>query len=103
MDAADCLVTKAGPGTIAEAAIKGLPTMLSSFLPGQEFGNVGFVREHGFGAFAKQPRVIAETVSNWMLDDAKLADMRSSARQSATPHATELVTKDLLELMDHAK
>jgi len=100
MDAADCLVTKAGPGTIAEAAIKGLPTMLSSFLPGQEFGNVGYVRDHGFGTFAKRPREIARMVSNWMLDDAKLAGMSSSARQSATPQATEFVTRDLLELMD---
>eukprot|EP00964_Phaeocystis_antarctica_P060790 scaffold36271_cov49-Phaeocystis_antarctica.AAC.5 len=29
---------QAGPGTIAEAAIRGLPTMLSSHLPGQEAG-----------------------------------------------------------------
>ncbi|EKX30755.1 hypothetical protein GUITHDRAFT_149692, partial [Guillardia theta CCMP2712] len=36
MIAADCIVTKAGPGTIAEASIVGLPTMLSGFLPGQE-------------------------------------------------------------------
>jgi 1,2-diacylglycerol 3-beta-galactosyltransferase len=32
MKASDILVTKAGPGTIAEAAICGLPCMLSSFL-----------------------------------------------------------------------
>ena len=35
MGASDCLVTKAGPGTIAEAMIRGLPCVLSSFLPGQ--------------------------------------------------------------------
>jgi 1,2-diacylglycerol 3-beta-galactosyltransferase len=35
MAAADCLITKAGPGTIAEAMIRGLPIILSSFLPGQ--------------------------------------------------------------------
>jgi 1,2-diacylglycerol 3-beta-galactosyltransferase len=35
MAASDCLVTKAGPGTIAEAMIRGLPVVLSSFLPGQ--------------------------------------------------------------------
>ena len=35
MEAADSLITKAGPGTIAEAAIRGLPTLISSFLPGQ--------------------------------------------------------------------
>lgn len=36
MGAVDCIVTKAGPGTIAEATIRGLPIMLSAFLPGQE-------------------------------------------------------------------
>lgn len=35
MAASDCLVTKAGPGTIAEAMIRGLPLIISSFLPGQ--------------------------------------------------------------------
>jgi len=49
MEVADVLITKAGPGTIAEATIRGLPTMLSSFLPGQEAGNVPFVVQSGFG------------------------------------------------------
>lgn len=35
MAASDLLVTKAGPGTIAEAMTRGLPLVLSSFLPGQ--------------------------------------------------------------------
>ena len=35
MSASDCLVTKAGPGTIAESMIRGLPLVLSSYLPGQ--------------------------------------------------------------------
>ena len=39
MGACDCLV-EAGPGTIAEAMTRGLPIVLSSFLPGQEAGNV---------------------------------------------------------------
>lgn len=43
MSAVDALVTKAGPGTIAEATIRGLPVMLSGYLPGQEEGNVPYV------------------------------------------------------------
>jgi hypothetical protein len=35
MEASDCLITKAGPGTIAEAMVCGLPLVISSFLPGQ--------------------------------------------------------------------
>lgn len=37
MEASDCLVTKAGPGTIAEATTRGLPVIISSFLPGQVY------------------------------------------------------------------
>ena len=36
MEASDVLLTKAGPGTIAEAAALGLPVLLTGFLPGQE-------------------------------------------------------------------
>ena len=50
-------MTKAGPGTIAEAAIKGLPVMLSTYLPGQEAGNVDFVKEAGFGDYSPEPEV----------------------------------------------
>ena len=45
--AADVLVSKAGPGTIAEAAAVGLPVMVTSHLPGQEAGNVDIVLNGG--------------------------------------------------------
>ncbi|XP_008645757.1 probable monogalactosyldiacylglycerol synthase 2, chloroplastic-like isoform X1 [Zea mays] len=35
MAACDCIITKAGPGTIAEALIRGLPIILNDFIPGQ--------------------------------------------------------------------
>jgi len=104
MEVADCLVTKAGPGTIAEAAIRGLPTMLSSFLPGQEAGNVPYVINHGFGEFSRKPAKIAERVSAWLQDDALLEKMRASAVAAATPEATQQIASDLLQLMDaHGK
>ena len=68
MAAADCIVTKAGPGTIAEAATRGLPCLLSSHLPGQEAGNVKFVVEGGFGAFVKKPAKIGATIAQWFAD-----------------------------------
>ncbi len=44
---ADLLVTKAGPGTIAEAACCGAPLLLTSHLPGQERGNTELVTAAG--------------------------------------------------------
>ena len=61
----DILVTKAGPGTIAEASICSLPCILSSFLPGQEEGNVPYVVDNGFSCYRGSPEGIANTVEEW--------------------------------------
>jgi len=52
MRAADLLVTKAGPGTLAEANAAKLPVVVYDYVPGQERGNVDFVRENGIGDVA---------------------------------------------------
>ncbi|MBV9718780.1 MAG: glycosyltransferase [Candidatus Eremiobacteraeota bacterium] len=50
--AVDLLVTKAGPGTLAEANAAQLPVVVYDFVPGQERGNVDFVRSNGLGMIA---------------------------------------------------
>jgi 1,2-diacylglycerol 3-beta-galactosyltransferase len=50
--AVDLLVTKAGPGTLAEANAAQLPVVVYDYVPGQERGNVDFVRHNGLGAIA---------------------------------------------------
>ena len=57
--AVDLLVTKAGPGTLAEANAAQLPVVVYDYVPGQERGNVDFVRHNGLGrdrAAAARPR-----------------------------------------------
>lgn len=100
MAVADCLVTKAGPGTIAEAAIRGLPTMLSSYLPGQEAGNVPFVTDGGFGSYAAEPEEIARGVSEWLRQPQLLEQMSGAARTAAKPQATRQIASDLLAMLD---
>ena len=46
MHASDVIITKAGPGTIAESFICGLPVLLNGYIPGQEEGNIDYVLEH---------------------------------------------------------
>jgi len=103
MEVADVLITKAGPGTIAEATIRGLPTMLSSFLPGQEAGNVPFVVKSGFGEYSRDPKVIARTVSTWVQDPQRLDAMASAARAAAAPSATQEIAVDLLAMLEEAQ
>jgi 1,2-diacylglycerol 3-beta-galactosyltransferase len=50
--AVDLLVTKAGPGTLAEANAAQLPVVVYDYVPGQERGNVDFVRNNGLGSVA---------------------------------------------------
>ena len=96
MGASDCIVTKAGPGTIAEAMTRGLPIVLSSFLPGQEAGNVPYVVEGGFGLYpGPKPRKIASTVSKLIVDDKRLATMSAKALAAARPEATQEIAKDI--------
>ena len=66
MAAADVVVTKAGPGTIAEAAVSGLPMLLTGFIPCQEAGNVPFVTGRGLGAFERDPVRAARILARWL-------------------------------------
>lgn len=66
MRAADILVSKAGPGTISEAFIAGLPVILYSRLPGQEDGNVGYVVDNGAGVWAPRPDGVVAALNHWL-------------------------------------
>jgi len=100
MECADVMITKAGPGTIAEATIRGVPTMLSSFLPGQEAGNVPFVTKNGFGDYSKDPKEIAKRVTNWIQNPQALDSMQRAAKACAAPQATSAIAQDLLAMLD---
>lgn len=95
MVAAEVLVTKAGPGTIAEAAALGLPVMLTSFLPGQEAGNVDYVLEYGFGDYCKKPALIADEVTGWLQNPSQLIEMSHKARSVGQPEAAKEIVLDI--------
>jgi 1,2-diacylglycerol 3-beta-galactosyltransferase len=99
MRASDILVTKAGPGTIAEASICGLPCILSSFLPGQEEGNVDYVVEAGFGCYQGNPDGIANTVEEWLGKSEMLEQMKCNALLASRPDATMDIARDLANML----
>jgi len=88
MAAADILVTKAGPSTISEACIAGLPMILYDAIPGQETGNVDYVVENNAGVFAPSPRAVAENVQQWLAEGREGLERRSNnARRIGRPNA----------------
>ncbi|CAH2061146.1 unnamed protein product [Thlaspi arvense] len=60
MGACNCIITKAGPGSIAEAMIRGLPIILNDYIAGQEAGNVPYVVENGFGSGSRELEIMSE-------------------------------------------
>ena len=96
MTACDILCTKAGPGTIAEALVRGLPILLTSFLPGQEEPNVRFVLDNNVGAYATRPKKIAALITKWLKNPLLLTEMANKACAISTPHSTESIAKDII-------
>ncbi|MBA0847075.1 hypothetical protein Goshw_012263 [Gossypium schwendimanii] len=100
MGSCDCIITKAGPGTIAEAMIRGLPIVLNGFIAGQEVGNVPFVVENGCGKFSKSPKEIANIISEWFGPKAdELKSMSENALRLARPEAVFKIVHDLHQLV----
>jgi 1,2-diacylglycerol 3-beta-galactosyltransferase len=88
MAATDILVTKAGPATITEAGIAGLPVILYDAIPGQETGNVEHVVNNKIGVFAPTPQKISETLVDWLAEGPASLKARSErARKISRPNA----------------
>lgn len=96
MAAADILVTKAGPATICEACIAGLPIVLSGAIPGQEDGNVTYVVDSGAGVYAPGPDRVADTVAAWLAEGpAALAERSARARALGRPNAAWEIAEEI--------
>jgi 1,2-diacylglycerol 3-beta-galactosyltransferase len=100
MRASDALVTKAGPGTLSEAFIAGLPVIISGFIPGQEEGNVHYVLEHRAGAYASDPARIVSLIQEWLRpEDGTLSQMAANAAALARPEAALIIAQRLHHLL----
>jgi 1,2-diacylglycerol 3-beta-galactosyltransferase len=95
MNAADILLTKAGPGTITEALNAGLPMILYSRLPGQEDGNVVFVVAAGAGVWAPKPREIVSVLQGWLENPEKRLRVAENCRRVAHPQASRQIAQIL--------
>lgn len=98
MRAADVLLTKAGPNTLAEALVLGLPMVLYRAIPGQETGNAAWVTAHGAGLWAPRPTRAAAAVAALLADDTRRANMAAAALRLAQPAAAAAIGEALWQL-----
>ena len=97
MRAADVIVTKAGPGTIAEALVAGLPIILYAKLPGQEEGNVDYVENRGVGVWAPEPVKVVQTLTRWYCHPLERKKIIQKCLGAARPNASLLIARALGE------
>ncbi len=91
MRASDILVSKAGPGTIAEALNANLPIILYSRIPGQEDGNVTYVESEGAGVWAPKSQMVVRTLTRWICRPQEREKVAENARRIARPDSARRI------------
>jgi 1,2-diacylglycerol 3-beta-galactosyltransferase len=95
----DLVVTKAGPGTIAEATCCGAPLLLTSHVPGQERGNAEFVTRAGAGRRARRVRRMLAEIGDLRADAGRLAEMRAASARLGRPGAAAGIARAIANLV----
>ena len=97
MNAADILLSKAGPGTISEAFIAGLPIILYSMMPGQEKGNVDYVLNENAGVWAPTVDEVLTTLRHWTENPDVLKAMSATSKRLAMPNASYDIAQRIID------
>jgi 1,2-diacylglycerol 3-beta-galactosyltransferase len=99
MRASDFIVTKAGPGTIAEALNAQLPIILYAKLPGQEDGNVTFVEEEGAGVWAPKPEDVVRALTRWISRPAEKQKIIENCKRAGKPEAAREIAQTIGDML----
>jgi 1,2-diacylglycerol 3-beta-galactosyltransferase len=97
MAGSDILITKAGPGTISEGFIKGLPLILYSRVGGQEDGNVDYVVDNHAGVWAHRPREVVDTLREWVENPELMRKIAATSLSLARPDASRKIARIIAE------
>lgn len=97
MRGADVLIGKPGPGVIAEAAIMGLPMILTGGMV-NELANVTYVTEAGAGVYAKTSDEVRAALAGWVTSPAELARHAANTAKIAYPNAALDIADEIAAL-----
>ena len=78
MAAADVIMGKAGPNTLFESVTLGKPSIITTYIPGQEGANLEFIRRHGLGWIALKPEEQRELIETLVSTPAVLSAMAAT-------------------------
>jgi len=98
MSESDLIITKAGPGTIAEAMAMNLPIIITSWLPGQEEGNVEFVVRENVGRVSKDPKRVVELI-NEIRQTSEFEEMKKNIKKVSRPQAALEIAREIFHYL----
>ena len=101
MRAADLLVTKAGPGSLAEANVAQVPIVVYDYVPGQERGNVDFVRNNGIGVVALNTPDVVRAVKRLLQNPDTLVQMRARQAKVAPRSSARRIAALISQITQH--
>lgn len=101
MAAADILITKAGPASICEACVAGLPMIISDYIPGQEDGNVRHIVENHAGIYAPSPERVADALEEWVKEPSSVRNTYAKAAAAlGRPEAAWTIGTEIHNLLE---
>ena len=77
LNVSDCVITKGGASTVMEVLAVGKPVIFSTFIRGQELGNVLFAVYSGAGWSVKKPKEIIAQAERVIGDPAMVRDVQA--------------------------
>jgi 1,2-diacylglycerol 3-beta-galactosyltransferase len=95
----DLVVTKAGPGTIAEATCSGTPLLLTAHLPGQEKGNSEIVTSAGAGLRVPDVRRLVAEIGRLRRDHDAIEAMGAASARLGRPDAAGHTARLIADLI----
>jgi 1,2-diacylglycerol 3-beta-galactosyltransferase len=87
LHAADMVATKAGGLTVSEALAAGKPLLIHGIPPGQEEGNLRYVRTSGAGLWAPDTQALVKHVQRWLYHPEELRHVTAAAHRAGQPDA----------------
>jgi 1,2-diacylglycerol 3-beta-galactosyltransferase len=97
MQAADIVLTKAGPTTLCEAFQMGKPVIIFSYVPGQERGNVIYTIENGAGIYASNADRVVTALRTWLQHPEKKEKAARASKSLSRPEAANMIAEILVQ------
>lgn len=91
----DCAVIKAGPATLMEVLKSNKPVIISTYIHGQELGNVRFATENKVGWFIRKPKDISNKITQLFTDNEYFKSVKQRSQNLKIDTEMNVLVEDL--------